>query len=198
MIPIQEQGDGKGIGHSLDTFLSRFDDICKDHLTTGRATSFAFIFYDLDDRALKRILKDHGVFTKLDRLSGQKLSLFYLHNPADPRNVKSFNEELHSRLGVSSSGPCIVFFRFEEGRITNLQVSTISSTDVMHGFQEIYEIVSDYLSEEPAVKKPPKRWVFLRAGVQWIGKEAITSIVKEAIENGRVLEHLEKFIGLHQ
>ncbi|MBI5334300.1 MAG: hypothetical protein HZB72_06875 [Burkholderiales bacterium] len=64
MIPIYEQGSGNGIGHSLQSFLACFEKICAEHLAAGRAGAFAFIFYDCTDQALRKILKNQGVFSK--------------------------------------------------------------------------------------------------------------------------------------
>jgi hypothetical protein len=90
MIPIYEQGTGNGIGHSLDTFIQRFDSICTEHERSGRAKSFAFIFYDFNDSDLRRVLKNEGVFAQLDRLAGALLSIFYLHS-GTRRSIGLFN-----------------------------------------------------------------------------------------------------------
>ena len=37
-----------------------------------RAKAFAFIFYDFTDSDLQKILKDQGVFARLDRLAGNQ------------------------------------------------------------------------------------------------------------------------------
>jgi hypothetical protein len=74
MIPIYEQGRGKGIGHSSKSFSQRFEELCREHLQEGRARAFAFIFYDFEDQQFRTVLKDEGVFAKLDRLSGSNLS----------------------------------------------------------------------------------------------------------------------------
>jgi len=194
MVPIYEQGDGRGIGHSFDSFQRRFLQICEEHLESGRAVSFAFIFYDLRDDVLKSILRDQGVFTKLDRLSGNHLSLFYLHNPK-PRTLRSFNRQFKDRLGISSDEPCVVFFRMGSEGITNIQVCAIESTDLMQGFHEIHEIVSEYLANA-TVKASPKLWRSFGLGLKWTGKEAIAEVVKEGIERGRVLEHLGRLFQL--
>lgn len=57
MIPIFEQGSGKGIGHSADSFLERFHEIAVDHIEAGRAKALAFVFYDFQDREFKKVLK---------------------------------------------------------------------------------------------------------------------------------------------
>ncbi len=80
MFPIFEQGQGKGIGHTFDTFLRKFIEICEEHLQTNRAKAFAFILYDFYDEATKKVFRNQGGFARLDRLSGQNLSVFYLHS----------------------------------------------------------------------------------------------------------------------
>ncbi len=196
MIPIYEQGDGRGVGHSFDSFHRRFLQICEEHVESNRAHSFAFIFYDLDDGSLKSILRDQGVFTKLDRLVRSRLSLFYLHNPK-PHTARSFNREFQDRLGISTSGPCVVFFRISSGAITDIKVCAIESTHLLQGFHEIHGIVSEYLEEGPTVKTSSKVWRSFGTGLKWVGKEAITDIVKEAIERGKVLDNLGNLLRLH-
>lgn len=80
MIPIYEQGDGRGIGYNLDSFVSRFESICQQHIDENRAKAFAFIFYDFTDSSFRKILKDKGAFVKLDRLSCQdKILVFFTY-----------------------------------------------------------------------------------------------------------------------
>src|SRR6266700_5291869 len=99
MIPIYEQGQGRGIAHGLDSFLDRFDAICQEHVTSKRAKAFAFIFYDFVDQDLRRILKNQGAFAQLDRLAGDDLSVFYLHMGRRD-TVSKFNTAFLSKLGV--------------------------------------------------------------------------------------------------
>lgn len=66
----------------------------------------------------------------------------------------------------------------------------------MQGFHEIYEIVSDYLDDGTNVKSPSKIWRSFGAGIKWIGKETIANVAKEAIEKGKVFDHLEKLLHL--
>ena len=97
MIPIYEQGAGRGIGHGFDSFERRFEDLCRskpDH-------SFAFIFYDFRDAGLRTILKDQGVFAKLDRLSSDKLDIFYLHSGGN--HVQRFNATFTKAIGIEEA-----------------------------------------------------------------------------------------------
>ncbi len=96
MIPIYEQGCENGIGHGLSSFIRRFDQICTEHLSKGRAKSFAFIFYDFTDQAIRKILTNQGVFAQLGRLSGKELSVFYLHAGTEA-TVKAFNAHFLAR-----------------------------------------------------------------------------------------------------
>jgi len=91
MIPIYEQGSGNGIGHGLSSFFRRFDEICAQHLAEGRAKSFAFIFYDFTDQALRKILKNQGVFAQLVYCPTNKwhyclISIMLTHAQSKPRS----------------------------------------------------------------------------------------------------------------
>jgi hypothetical protein len=94
LIPIYEQGRGRGIGHSFELFARRFEDICRSNSERG----FAFILYDFHDNALRTILKDQGAFAKLDRLAGEILDIFYLHS--DGKRTERFNSIFKSALGL--------------------------------------------------------------------------------------------------
>jgi hypothetical protein len=124
MIPIYEQGSGNGIGHGLQSFLRRFDEICAEHLAKGRAKSFAFIFYDFTDQAIRKVLKNQGVFAQLDRLSGKELSVFYLH-AGTKAAVEAFNAHFFGALGIEGQAtlPCAVFFRVQKGAIEDVEIA---------------------------------------------------------------------------
>ena len=96
MITIHEQGKGKGIGHSLDSFYIRFIQICEESKKNNIRKIFAFLLYDYNDTNVKKLLKDKGAFVRLDRLTGKNLDVFYLdHN--DKNVFKSFNEIFFTR-----------------------------------------------------------------------------------------------------
>jgi hypothetical protein len=97
MFPIYEQGRGSGIGLDFNSFHDRFEAICREHLQAERAKAFAFIFYNFRDRNLRLILKNNGVFAKLDRLSGVQLSMFYL-DTGGKKAIVRFNAEFLSKL----------------------------------------------------------------------------------------------------
>jgi len=126
LVPIYEQGDGRGIGHGLESFLARFEGICRDHQETDGTKSFAFIFYDFRDDRIKAILRDRGVFARLDRLSGETLSIFYLHASSE-KGVERFNEAFQEQLRLEDRVylPCVVFFKLSDDGFTDMAVYTV-------------------------------------------------------------------------
>jgi hypothetical protein len=185
MIPIFEQGRGKGIGHGLESFLKRFDSICAEHLASKRALAFAFIFYDFHDDALRKILKDQGVFAKLDRLSGEKISIFYLH--AGSKNaVAAFNEHFYRTLVAEGTAtlPCVVFFRIDSGSIRDIETTQLESSDLIHGFTELYDIVEAYLSRQTKrLAQTEKASSMARKGAQFLSVEIVRAGLRELLQS---------------
>jgi hypothetical protein len=178
MTPIYEQGTGRGIGHGLNSFLARFDQICIEHKKSRRAKAFAFIFYDFRDDGLRTILKDQGVFASLDRLSGDALSIFYLHTGMQSA-VNKFNSTFLKRLEIEDQAtpPCVVFFRLSRDQLTDVTVAQLDSGDLIHGFKELYDVVQKYI-EGTNVKTRYIRWG--KSAAKFVAIEG----VKEAIKYG--------------
>jgi hypothetical protein len=183
MIPIYEQGTGNGIGHSLESFQRRFDQICADHLAKGRARSFAFIFYNFHDHEFRRILKDQGAFAKLDRLSGSELSLFYLH-AGRKSAVDSFNGYFLSALEVKdeASLPCVVFFRVKENEVIDVEIAELESSNLIHGFHELYVAVESYLESHSAAPTSESRAIrWIKGGAKFVSVEVFRAALKQAL-----------------
>jgi hypothetical protein len=183
MIPIFEQRTGKGVGHTERSFSQRFEVLCREHLQEGRARAFAFIFYDFLDEDFRRILKDQGVFAKLDRLAGSNLSIFYLHSGGRDA-VQRFNSEFLSRLGVQTEValPCVVFFKFKDEQIIELSAVHLESADLIHGFYELYGVIEKYVSDssrEPPVQ--PKYLYWVKSGTKFISVELFRAVLRTAL-----------------
>lgn len=184
MIPIYEHGSGNGIGHGLSSFLLRFDKICTEHLSKDRANSFAFIFYDFNDQAFCKILRDEGVFARLDRLSGKELSVFYLH-AGKKAAVEAFNTHFFSMLGVEGQAtlPCIVFFRVREGAIEDVEIAQLEGVNLIHGLFVLHDAVRQYLASKtapPAESYRAIRW--LKGGANFLSVELFRSALTKAME----------------
>ena len=185
MIPIYEQSDGNGIGHSFDSFSRRFDEICKEHLANGRARAFAFIFYDFTNSDLRDILKNDGVFAKLDRLSGTKLSIFYLHS-GSRTSIKKFNQHFITALGITDQVelPCVVFFKVQNEKIEDIEIAQLDSSNLIHGFHELYTAVQRYLVAEPNVPNPESRALKrLKGGSKFVSLELFRAVLKRGFES---------------
>lgn len=181
MIPIFEQGSGRGIGHSLESFAARFDQICAEHLKNKRASAFAFIFYDRHDEALRQLLHEQGVFTQLDRLAGKSLSVFFLHTGSD-KALQLFNEGFLTILGVEESAitPCVVFFTLRSSdRIDNVRVVSLDQADLVHGFHELYQVIQDYIAGNVGGGQRHLRWV--RTSGEFVGLEVLRAAIRKVL-----------------
>lgn len=183
MFPIFEQGSGKGIGHGLDSFIQRFDKICAEHTATGRASAFAFILYDFTDKALKQILKDQGVFARLDRLSGSDLSIFYLH-AGTRRSLEEFNSHFISTLGVDEIPrlPCVIFFRVVNANIRDIEVAQLDSADLIHGFTELYEVIAKYINDQVTHSGGSSIIKWLKSSGKFVSLEAVRAGLMKGLE----------------
>lgn len=183
MIPIYEQGSGNGIGHSQSSFMARFDEICKEHLEEGRAKAFAFIFYQFNDAPLKQILRDQGVFAKLDRLSGRDLSVFYLHT-GSRHAVEAFNDFFLRELDINERAtlPCVVFFRVKNDQIHDVEIAQLDSADLIHGFDELFREIERYKQNQKPLKAGARWLKWAKGGGKVIGLELFRAAIKEALE----------------
>lgn len=184
MYTIFEQGSGNGIGHGLESFLTRFEKIAIEHYKENRAKAFAFIFYDFENRDLKRIMKNQGVFAKLDRLSGNKLSIFYLHSGSN-HSIERFNSTLIKALGVKDEAhpPCVVFCKASDDGLKDISVALLESADIIHGFQELYEVIETYINgNKDSANTKYVRWV--KGSLKFVSLESIKALVREALKGG--------------
>ena len=184
MLPIYEQGHGRGIGRGLNSFLDRFDAICQEHVQSKRAKAFAFILYDFYNQDLRRILKDQGVFANLDRLAGTNLSVFYLHTGTRVA-IRKFNTALLSKLGVSEKAipPCVIFFKLSKGKIGDVAIAQLDNADLVHGFHELYGVIERYIETEvnqDSTALCSLRW--LKSGARLIALEVFQAALKQAID----------------
>lgn len=185
MIPIYEQGGGQGIGHGLQSFLERFEAICQEHKKSKRAKAFAFIFYDFVDQDLRRILKNQGVFAQLDRLSGNNLSIFYLHT-GTAHSIHEFNSKFLTALQLEDKAkpPCVVFFKLGAEGFEDIAVAQLNDADLVHGFRELYEVVERYINtdkEKAGSGVKSLRWI--KSALRFISTEAFRAALRKGFEH---------------
>jgi hypothetical protein len=148
MVPIFEQGQGQGIGHTFNTFLTRFIEICDEHLKSDRAKAFAFILYDFHDEATRDILRNQGGFTRLDRLSGHDLSVFYLHSD-NKKLLKAFNDIFLQLFDIPAHRqlPFVLFFKIEDKDAKEVEVIELEQSNLMFAFDELYSVIESYVDK---------------------------------------------------
>lgn len=179
MIPIFEQGDGRGIGHSSASFRKQFGMLCKEHIQSDRAKGFAFIFYNFHDYEFKNILKDQGVFAQLDRLSGNHLSVFYLHQGGHYATTR-FNKYFLSRVGVEEPVrlPCVVFFTVSNDLIEDFKVAELQSSSYIHGFHELYGVIERYIEEDLISQTESSKYLrWLKGSAKFISIETFRTLL---------------------
>lgn len=151
MIPIYEQMEGHGHGHSFETFLKRFREICFEHIKNKRAKAFAILFYDFQNDNFKKLLKQNNVFTELDRLSGKDLSVFYLHSSSKEEKIDEFNTIFQEVFDVKEKLelPFVLFLKFDPAinEITDLRAVVLEKHDIILSFNELYKTLGDYIGE---------------------------------------------------
>lgn len=187
MIPIFEEGGGRGIGHDVQSFFKKFDGICDDHITDGRAKAFAFIFYDFDNQEFRKVLHDQGVLTQLNGLIGFDLSIFYLHD-CNKTTTDRFNKDFLTRLGIADDVrlPFVAFFKTDDKKICDVVVRHLESPDLIHGFSELSQVIDRYIKEMTAPDKQDASHLRIIRGLKFMGVEAFRAALQIAI--GKALQ----------
>jgi len=187
MVTIFEQGHGQGIGYMLDSFLKRFIDICEEHLENGRAKAFAFLLYDFQNQNIKDILKNQGGFAQLDRLSGNDLSVFYLHSD-NIQLVKVFNEIFLGAFEIKNDYqlPFVLFFTVADREVTNIEIVELEQTNLMFSFKELYDITKNYISKikDHRIEKIQPKANKITAYFRTFKKIAVDKLINWIIDKG--------------
>ena len=187
MIPIYEQGDGRGIGHSQRSFLEKFDQIIMQHSVEGRAKKFCFMLYNFKDFHIKEIIKDIGFFAEMDRLTGHHISLFYLHSDASQKSVEKYNVAVKNLLGdsVELNLPCLVFFEWSGEYICNISVVYLENPNLIHGFREIEREVSNYICDHQGDEANEKGVLSkVYTGGRFFTLETVRGFIRELVSLG--------------
>lgn len=181
MYPVYEIGQEHGLGFSLKQFLKRFEAICENHIDQGRAKAFAFIFNPRTNTSLSRLLNDRDLFVELDRLAGDTLTVFYLQNPNDQYH-QAFNRTFLNKLGVEEHAepPCIVFFRYEKGRVEDVSIVELESYHPVLGFKELYDVIQEYV-ENGAQTKEHRIGKMIKASGQFLTLEFFRAALKQML-----------------
>ena len=177
----EEQKDGSRRGLGVGDFRARFSQICKSHLTDGRARAFAFIFYNYSDNEFRQVLDNEHVFDELNQLAGKDLSVFVLH-PITEHTVSLFNSEFLAKLRIEGtvSLPCVVFFTLKDDQFDKIVVAELSHVQIETAFHELHRVMENYIRDIP----PPSELKLVRlvwSGTKFIGAHALDALLGAAL-----------------
>jgi|TARA_B110000211_G_scaffold228597_1_gene285066 hypothetical protein len=190
MFPIHEKKGDNVIGCSFQEFSSRFIEICNEHIENDKAKAFAFIFWDFKNDKLQHILNSYNglrsnEFTKLDRLSGQELTIFYL----DSNNkrlfhqfnrffIRKFQDANHRNLSLTL--PFIVLFKVKKERIIDAEFVMLNQKEINSAFDDLYIHIDEYLNTQK--HKSQERFENIKCYTQ-IGLQLLTSALIGEIQS---------------
>ena len=83
MVPLKIFKDGRIHELSADAFGRSIIDLCEKHRKEKRALAFAFVLYDFENPQILKILNDEIYWNALNSISGQYLSIYYIHSRED-------------------------------------------------------------------------------------------------------------------
>ena len=89
MVPLKLFKDGRIHELSTDAFGQSIIDVCEKHRKENRALAFAFILYNFENPQIFKILNDRNYWNALNTISGQYLSIYYIHS-----RENTFGEDL--------------------------------------------------------------------------------------------------------
>jgi len=155
------QGQFSGINELTEYIM----ETCANHFKEKRALAFALIVYDFEDPQVMEILQNQKYFDALDYISGNKLTVFYIHSQYLDYQSKVATESnlMHIELGVQKingpvnaspkfiaenlinkknlPSPSVLFFTVSENVITNFTIAQLRHQEVEKGFIELKVII---------------------------------------------------------
>lgn len=181
MIPIFTVSDGQMGGYSNKEFMRRFDHICQNHLSTKRARSFAFIFYNPEDENIKGILENKGAWAELHLISGHEMSIFYFSGTKHSDIIR-FNRYFLSGLEIEESYemPFILFFKFRGDEVEDREIVELTRNNSLLAFTELTSYIRSYIQENKEPGNIHKLW----PPIKYLGKIAIEKVIGDLMGEG--------------
>lgn len=132
-------------------FLETFNSVCREHIQSGRARVFAFLFYDMTHGSVREALKKAYGFQRLHDKAAKDVTLFYLHANAVGTHWQDFNLKFMRALGIEeqAQAPCMVFFRVIGENIEDVSIYVIDekSTDPILTVAELEQYVDEAINK---------------------------------------------------
>ncbi len=110
-------------------------------------------------------MKNQRGFSRLDRLAGNDLSIFYLHSEniglikaSNDIFLRLFNIPAHRQF------PFVLFFKLENQDATGVEIVELEQSNIMFAFDELYPVIEthvDKLNNDSSNYVKPKKFVQL-------------------------------------
>lgn len=115
---------------------------------------------------------------QLDRLAGDKLSIFFLHSGSQ-RTVDAFNQQFLSQLGIAETVmlPAVVFFKLKGNELTDIAVVQLDNSDLIHGSKELYDIVEKYIADKITRANGSRTIRWFKSSVRFVSAEAFAALL---------------------
>jgi hypothetical protein len=99
MVPLKILKDGAIHELRTDDFNQSIIDVCNKHREESRALAFAFLIYDFENPQIIKILNDKDYWNALHMISGEYLSIYYIHS-----RESTFGEDLATTSNIEKRG----------------------------------------------------------------------------------------------
>jgi len=98
---------------ATDAFTKGIVDLCERHRKENRALAFAFLMYDFQNPQIFKILEDINYWNALNTISGEYLSVYYIHSPEN-----TFGQDLSLHNAVEHRWLYPIDHRMQLNRVT--------------------------------------------------------------------------------
>ena len=164
MYDLILESNESGNSDKIDEYILS---VCRKYHEENRALVFAFIISDLESPHINKILRDNDYINALHSISGNVMTIFYLHaNFVDDLLVKKKSSNvMRLELGVEpidtpraiqpkhmaemlirdkiSTTPSVLFFQVSDGTISDYFVACLMEENIESGFIELKNIIKD-------------------------------------------------------
>ena len=199
-------------GYQFKTFESDFFHICDSHRKEERALFFAFILYDFTSPHVLKMLDDQDYWIALDKISGNKLSVFSFHTPPwiissrckktqikiDPEDNTQTILSKYFDVDGNISYPSLLFFQVEKQAIIDHFWLKVRSEKIEDVFVEIkrsiiaaVESIKNVLPEN--YNNSQEIFNLVKRGLD---DKKIKTLMSKAIKRAPDVVSLARFIGI--
>lgn len=217
MFPIYIERLVSGEGIPVEGFVKTFKEICTIHQNEGKASSFAFIVHDFTNPEITKVLADRNYFNALDEISGNNLTIFYLHLSPEKnkpiqflgkeRLVRDLTTEMNNflveefKLEKTISTPAILFFQIKNKEIIDFFFCSLSERTTEKAFLEIENLVQKNVNVIKQIapenrQNYPEIFTLIKNEIESVETVKVAKSKVEQVYNfGKIIIFIEKFIS---